>query len=269
MIDVIKQRFTENMSLNGKMNVSREFLQILCLKIMNEKKMFDQVAFVGGTALRVLYDLRRFSEDLDFSMINQDGYSFQGNSDQFVKSFKLFGLECDTKSKSKNNIDSMMLKFPGLLKELNLSPLASQNISINWKVDINPPTGWNVTNTIINKHFMFNIAHYDLPSLFAGKLHACFFRTYTKGRDWYDFIWYLTKKIQPNFCQLNKAVEQTQSTPSNIDDNNFKEYLLKAVNDTDFDFVKKDVERFLEDKSELDLFNKTNIEGVINNYFMS
>lgn len=268
MIDVIKQQFNENMSLNRKVNVTREFLQILCLKIMNEKKMFDHLAFLGGTSLRILYDLRRFSEDLDFSLINPQEYSFKEIPAQYVSAFKLYGLEINTKSKSVNNIDSMMLKFPGLLKELELSPMESQNISIKWDVDTNPPKEWNTANTIINKHFMFNIAHYDLSSLFAGKLHACFHRKFTKGRDWYDFIWYLTKKIKPNFNQLNNSVEQTENVPSNINNNNFKEHLLKSIETLDFNFVKKDVERFLDDKTELSLFDRSSIEGAINKYFL-
>jgi len=268
MIDVISQQFNEKMSIAEKMNLTREFLQILCLKIMNKKKMFEHAAFLGGTALRIVYGLRRFSEDLDFSLINNENYSFENINIQCIKSFKLFGLECKTKTKSSNNIDSMMLRFPGLLKELSLSPMESQNISIKWEVDTNPPARWGITNTIINKHFMFNIVHYDLPSLFAGKLHACSCRTYTKGRDWYDFLWYLTKKTKPNFNQLNNAMEQTQSTPSNISNNNFKEFLLRTAEKTDFDFVKKDVERFLEDKNELTLFEKSGIKGAIDNYFL-
>lgn len=269
MIDVIKQQFTEHMSRSDKMNVTREFLQVLCLRIMSQKKMFHQVAFLGGTALRLLYNLRRFSEDLDFSLTGQGGYAFEDISEQIVKEFRLNGLECQTTLKSKNNVDSMMLKFPGLLKELGLSGLSSQNISIKWEADTNPPQGWETLTTILNKQFMFNVVHYDLPSLFAGKLHACFFRTYTKGRDWYDFVWYLTKKIKPNFELLNNAIAQTQGTSLPIDRQNFKDHLLDVVARQDFDFVRKDIERFIEDKHELNVFEQLAIKQLVVTYFQS
>ena len=263
MIDVIKQQFKDEMPLNEKINLTREFLQILILKIMNDKKMFDSYAFVGGTCLRILYDLRRFSEDLDFSLIAKEGMEIGQVHAQCLKALRLYGLECEAKPRSVGAVAGMMMKFPGLLKELGLSPLSGQKLSIKWESDTNPPGGWLSTNTIVNKHFMFNVAHYDLPSLFAGKLHACFYRTYTKGRDWYDFLWYLSKKIKPNFTMLNNAITQTQKKESCINEDNFKDHLLEHVEKIDFEVVKKDVERFLEDKDALNVFDKEKIRDTI------
>lgn len=263
MIDVIKQQFKDEMSANEKLNLSREFLQILILKIMNDKGMFESHAFVGGTCLRVLYDLRRFSEDLDFSLVDKEGPDITQVYEELKKALYLYGFECEARPRSVGAVSGMMIKFSGLLKELGLSPLDGQKLSIKWEVDTNPPAGWTRTHTIVNKHFMFTVAHYDLPSLFAGKLHACFYRSYTKGRDWYDFLWYLSKKIKPNFTMLNNAVTQTQKKASHIDENNFKGYLLEHIENIDFQKAKKDVERFLEDKEALGLFDKEKIRGVI------
>lgn len=263
MIDVIKQQFKDEMSINEKLNLTREFLQILILKIMNDKKMFDSYAFVGGTCLRVLYDLRRFSEDLDFSLVEKEGMNINEVQRQCVSALGLYGLECEAKPRSVGAVAGMMMKFPGLLKELGLSELSAQKLSIKWEADTNPPGGWQCTHTIVNKHFMFNVAHYDLPSLFAGKLHSCFYRTYTKGRDWYDFLWYLSKKIKPNFTMLNNAITQTQKKDSCIDENNFKDYLLKCIERIDFQAAQKDVERFLEDKDALSMFDKKKIRDTI------
>ena len=267
MIEVIKQQFKTGMSMNQKLNVAREFLQILSLKIMNEKKFFEQMAFVGGTSLRILYDLRRFSEDLDFSLTDKQKYNFDWISKELLKSFHLYGLPFEAKIKTEGNARSMMMKFTGLLKELGLSELPQQKLSIKLEVDTNPPSGWKLTNTIVNKIYMFNIAHYDLPSLYAGKLHACFYRKFTKGRDFYDFVWYVGKKVKPNFTLLNNAIKQTEGKDVGIDEENFKLFILENIKRIDFEHVKKDVEFFLEDKTELNFFDQKLIQETIESVY--
>lgn len=267
VIDVIRQQFKPGMSPNQKINVTREFLQILCLKILSDKKYFDQIAFVGGTSLRVLFDLRRFSEDLDFSLIQKQKYAFDSIHRELLKAFHLYGLPCEAKLKTGTNVHSLLMKFTGILKELGLSELPDQKLSIKFEVDTNPPAGWRLANTIVNKMFMFNIVHYDLPSLCAGKLHACFCRKYTKGRDYYDLIWYLGKKIKPNLALLNNAIAQTEGKVAAITEASLKQYLLDQIQRVDFVKVKKDVERFLEDKSELDLFDAKTIQGTIESVY--
>ncbi len=267
MIEVIKQQFKPGMSENDRLNSTREFLQILCLKIMSEQRIFDHCAFVGGTSLRVLFDLRRFSEDLDFSLIEQRGYDFKQINEKIIKSFHLYGLPVETKVRMEGNIHNLMMKFSGLLKDLGLSGLPGQKLSIKLEVDINPPAGWQIKNTVVNKLYMFNIAHYDLPSLYAGKLHACLFRKFTKGRDCYDFVWYMGRKIKPNFLFLNNAIQQTQHVNLEINEENFKKFLLEYIQRLDFDAVKKDVERFLEDKNELNIFNPKFIVDTIDSVY--
>lgn len=255
MIDVIKQQFKEGMSTDHKLNLTREFLQILCLKIMYEKKIFDQVAFWGGTSLRILYDIKRFSEDLDFSLTDKKKYSFIQIHQQLSKAFALYNLPFEAKPRTESNVHSMMMRFTGLLKALGVSAMQSQKFSIKFEIDTNPPLGWNLANTLVGKFFNFTVTHYDLPSLYAGKLHACFYRKFIKGRDYYDFVWYLTKKIKPNFVLLNNAIKQTQGVDLGINENNFKTYLAQNIESIDFEKVKKDVGIFLEDKSELSLFD--------------
>ena len=263
MIELIQQQFRENMSVNDKLNITREFLQILALKIMSEKRMFGYLAFVGGTALRILFDLKRFSEDLDFSSTKEDKMDIAVFNEQLVKSFSLYGLALETKVKAEGNVQNIMMKFSSLLKELGLSELDRQKLSIKIEIDTNPPCGWKTINTIVNKIYMINIVHYDLSSLFAGKLHACFFRKFTKGRDFYDFVWYIGRKVKPNFTLLNNAIEQTESISSGVNEGNFKQFLLERVKTIDFDQAKKDVERFLEDKAELAIFDQRLIADTI------
>lgn len=267
MIDVIRQQLTEKMPQEEKMHRTREFLQILCLKFLDEKKWFDSLAFVGGTALRILFDLRRFSEDLDFSLLPRQSFDVEELNNQLQKSFPSYGLPLETTVKTERNVKSVMLKFPGLLKELGLSPLASQKLSIKLDVDTNPPEGSQSARTLVNKIYLFNIVHYDMASLYAGKLSACFFRTYIKGRDFYDFLWYMGKRIKPNFLLLNNAIEQTQGINLKITQDNFKEFLLDHISKIDFIVVKKDVERFLEDKGELRIFDPQVIKETIQSVY--
>lgn len=267
MIDVIKQQFTSGMSDNEKLNRVREFLQLACLKFIYDKGDFNQIVFTGGTALRVIFGLRRFSEDLDFSLVNHKGYSFLQLNSEIVRSFGLNGITVESAPKEDKTVHSTMLKFGGVLKASGLSPLEGQKLSIKLEIDTNPPKGGNLTNTLVNKIYVLNLAHFDLPSLFATKLHACFYRKYLKGRDYYDLIWYLGRKIKPNLLLLNNAIAQTQGKNPNLNENTFKTFLLEHIERVDLEKAKKDVERFLEDKTELKLFDAKVIRSTIENSY--
>ena len=141
MIDVIKQQFTEAMPRHVRLNKTREFMQALCLKIMSERGWFDRVAFLGGTALRMLFQLRRFSEDLDFSVVKTGDIDVPALSLDFAKDFRLYGFQSEVKIKAAGAVRSILLKFPGLLNELGLSPLTDEKLAIKWDVDTNPPQG--------------------------------------------------------------------------------------------------------------------------------
>ena len=267
MIEAIKQQFTKGMTDEDKLNSAREYLQILILKILDEKEFFKFMAFTGGTALRVIFGVRRFSEDLDFSLIKKGGFSFLEVNEGLVKGLNLTGLKVESKPKVKNTVLSLLLKFPGLLKQLGLSPLESQNLSIKIEVDSNPPKGGSVQNSLIQKSYIFNVTHFDLPSMYATKLHACFYRKYVKGRDFYDFIWYMSNRAKPNLLLLNNAIEQTQGENPKINERNFKDFLLKGIERVDFNDARKDVERFLEDKGELRLFDAKNIRSSVESIY--
>ncbi|MCX5781549.1 MAG: nucleotidyl transferase AbiEii/AbiGii toxin family protein [Elusimicrobia bacterium] len=256
MYEILKQYIEKNLSVEEKINKTREYLQILALKIMFDREIFNNVAFVGGTALRILYDLKRYSEDLDFSLIEKKGYSFKKLIDNLLFEFNHYGFKTEVTRKETMVVHSSMVKFPGLLKELGLSNLKGHKLSIKLEIDTNPPEGWNTAVSPVSESFIFAVKHFDLPSLFATKLHACFFRKYTKGRDFYDLVWYLGKKILPNFKLLNNAIMQTEKKSMNISADNLKEFMAEKIEKTDFNAVRKDVERFLEDKNELKMLNK-------------
>ncbi len=268
MIDIFKQQINQAMPVEAKSNRVRELLQIIILKIIYDRGFFNNLAFTGGTALRVLFDIKRFSEDLDFSLVDKKGYNFSDINSALIRNLKLYGLNAEIKPKTKSNVHSTMIKFPGLLKSLGISKLESQKISVKFEVDSNPPKGGNISNTLINKIYLFNLVHFDLSSMFATKLHACFYRKFTKGRDFYDFLWYLGKKIKPNYFLFNNAVIQSENKDPGVNEGNFKEYLLENIRKIDFDLVKKDVERFLDDKNELKLLNLKLIQSTIESLYL-
>lgn len=263
MIDVIRQLIDNTTDIEGKLNRAREFLQIVILKILYDKATLDCLSFTGGTALRILFDLRRFSEDMDFSLVKKGGYAFEDIHQELVSGLKLHGLNVEIKPDKEKNVHSLLLRFNGLLKPLGISSLSSQKLAVKLEIDTNPPSGGNLVSTLVNKTYMFNVLHFDLPSLFATKLHACFHRKYTKGRDYYDLLWYAGKKIKPNFVLLNNAIVQTQGKAAAINEDNFKSFLSKNIERVDFAKVRHDVERFLEDRNELKLLELKTLKQVI------
>lgn len=257
MIELFKKEIAGEKSLEDKINRLREMLQLVCLKILYDKGHFSALTFTGGTALRLLYNLRRFSEDLDFFLTVKRSYDFGSIASDLKRGFSLNGLEMSLKTWGLSDVDNGTMKFPGLLKDMGLSRAGDPDISIQLEINLNPPSGGEIEKTLINRIFMLNIAHFSLPALYATKLHACFFRKYVKGRDFYDLLWYLGKKIKPDYVLLNNAIRQTDGEFEVLDENNIKDFLLRRLEKVDFGDVKKDVERFLEDKNDLKLLEKS------------
>ena len=267
MIDFLQKHIVSELTLENKINRLREALQLLLLKILQDKGYFSYIAFVGGTALRVLYGLRRFSEDLDFSVIDKKGYDFPEIISVVKRELGLNGLDVEVNTKTVKTVHSCMLKFPGLLKHLNLSELPDQKLSIKFEADSNPPSGGQDETTLVNNIYLINIRHFELPSLYATKIHACCFRAYAKGRDFYDLAWYLGRKIEPNYILLNNAIKQTQGKDIGLSSRNISDFLLSKISGIDFKAIKKDVERFLEDKNELKLLDASLISKSIIDVF--
>ncbi|MFQ5721579.1 MAG: nucleotidyl transferase AbiEii/AbiGii toxin family protein [Candidatus Aminicenantales bacterium] len=256
MLDVIREEIEGIPNRETKLHAVREFLQLLILKILDDKGYFRNLAFVGGTALKLLYGLRRFSEYLDFSLIKKEGYDFDLLLKKLGYEFKKVGFSVDFKKSVEGPVQSAMVKFNDILYFLGLSARKSQRLLIRLEVDSAPPLGWNTELGLVSKHFVFAVTHFDLPSLYATKLHACFFRKYIKGRDFYDLLWYLGKKVTPNFELLNNAIEQTEHKRMNVNADKFKDFLRERLIHVNFAWVRKDVERFIEDKNELRLLDR-------------
>jgi hypothetical protein len=149
------------------------------------------------------------------------------------------------------------------LQALNLAVLKNQKLSVKIEVDTNPPAGWRTDNFPINKTYLFSVLTFDLSSMFAAKLHACFFRKYTKGRDFYDLVWYLSKNVRPNIKLLNNAIFQTERKNYNITEDNLADFIYERLGRIDFSAAKKDVEAFLFNPDEIGLIDKKFIKSLL------
>lgn len=256
MKDYIKSVVDPKLDFNNNLNRVREYLQTYFLYVVYKTKFYQNLVFTGGTALRFIYKIRRFSEDIDFSLsARAKDYDFNDMARRIQQEFKLAGYDLEVKFRSERTVHNALLKFSGILYETGLSPLKGQKIIIKAEIDSNPPQGGIEDTTVYNSTFMFYMLHYDLKSLFAGKVHALLCREYAKGRDWYDLMWYLTKfkGIEPNYIMLNNAMAQTFKKPVQIIQENWKAEIKKVVKTLDWVKVRNDVGRFLEDPTELEL----------------
>lgn len=269
MKEYVKEVVNEKFSLQDNTNRIREYIQKYLLYILYKKKLYKNLIFVGGTALRFLHNIKRFSEDLDFSLsYDAKDYDFRNMLKIVEEEFTSSNYQIEIKYNIKKTVHEAFLKFPELLFECGLSGHKTEKISIKIEIDTNPPQGGREEVTLYKSIFMFYILHYDLSSLFAGKLHALLCRKYTKGRDWYDLLWYLTsfKKIEPNFMMLNSALKQTLRSPFQVNRNNWRDKLKVAVDNFDEKKAKKDIRRFLEDPTEMELITKDNFHKLIESH---
>lgn len=250
----------------AKYNILREYTQAYVLKIMQETGCFQSHAFVGGTALRFLYDLPRFSEDLDFSAVKKSPLAFPNLVSKIKKELILAGYQVEATCREEKAVQSSFIKFEGLLFESGLSPLKSEKFSIKIEIDIRPPKGAVVVTKVINKFFPLSFLTYDLPSLFAGKLHAVLSRNYVKGRDYYDVVWYLSREkgLQPNFVLLTSALKQTGWKGGAVTADNWRTILSAQVQKSDWKIVSRDVTNFLERPDDLKILTKENVLRLIN-----
>lgn len=261
MKDYLLELVAKQSGYNAKLNAMREYLQAYTLRIMHDDGLFRTTAFLGGTALRFLYNLPRFSEDLDFSLAKGRGHRFsdiiEGVKEELVSS----GYNAAVTSNEGKTVCNSFIRFEGLLYEAGLSPLKSQKFSIKIEIDTNPPEGAVLKTHIITKYFPISFLSYDLPSLFSGKIHALLSRKYTKGRDFFDLGWYLSKwkDLTPNFTLLENALKQTGWQGEIPSENTWKNFLSKVVHEVDWKKVKQDVENFLENPRDLEIFTKENV----------
>lgn len=247
-----------------RLNVLREYLQALVLRSLHESEAFQCIAFVGGTALRFLYGLSRFSEDLDFSLDSGKGYAPEKWMNKTKRDLQLAGLDATVALNDRKTVHMAWIKIGEVLKDVGLAAMAQQKLSIKLEVDTRPPTGAQTRNQVIERHRMFAVRCYDLPSLMAGKLHALITRQHCKGRDWYDFIWYRAQRPQPkpNLVLLQTALDQTEGKGT-FESGKWKDLVRDKIGKLNINQVQQDVRPFLEEQKEADLITKENLESLV------
>ena len=244
----------------------REQLQHLILKIMSDQDWFWSVAFVWWTALRICYDLQRYSEDLDFSLIDGTNYDFLWWTKKITKELKYYGLSVDAKYKQWT-IDNCYFRFTNILQEKGLSQIKTQKLSIKIEIDTQAPWWWDLEKHIINTgSSLYPLKTYDLPSLFAGKLHALLWRSFVKGRDWYDLVWYLTQSIIPNYTLLEQATQQTEWKKLRLDKEKIKKLLLDKLDTITMVQLLDDVEYFLMHPSEKNILDISSLQALLHRW---
>jgi len=242
--------------VNQKTCIAREYLQARILQSFQEDGVFARWAFQGGTALRFLFSLPRFSEDLDFALthLGEDAH-FERAVKRVQTAFQAEGYDIAIKGKPEKTVASAFIGFTGLLHELGLSKQQRQIFSVKVEVDTNPPVGARMDTTLVRRHVTLNLHHYDKASLLSGKVHALLCRSWCKGRDLYDLVWYLadTTWPDPNLPLLNSALSQTGWTGPELVVGNWRKALVDKLKSLDWDAARADVLPFLERPREVDL----------------
>lgn len=257
-ITIIQERLKSYNLLSKQDEISalKEIYQEIALAGLARSDFFKTAAFQGGTALRIVHQLRRFSEDLDFVLLKPSTlFQWQLYLKAIELEFNSFGVNLEIKERvdAKGVIKTAFLKEDSFARILELTydrlPSDERKILIKLEIDTMPPEGSNFENTFLNYPYPFSILIQDLPSLFASKCHALLCRKYTKGRDWFDFIWYITRKVPINYLLLKNALYQ--AGPYKEKEIAFSKKWLykefeKKILSLDWKSAKRDVENFLQ-----------------------
>ena len=272
-IEIIQRRLGEYAceSEEEELNAIREILQELILAGLARTDFFTKAAFHGGTQLRIFEGIRRYSEDLDFALLAPDRtFALKGYLDKVAKELESVGVRLEVKDKSKadNTIKKGFLKSDSLVGLLELHYVGGRGTLgtpaktlIKLEVDANPPTGAGYCGKTCLFPYPAGIRCFDRASSFAGKLHALLCRSYVKGRDWFDLIWYASVKAQPNYLLLSAALDQQGPWSGRhvvADRHWVRRELLSVIDRMDWNAAREDVRRFVyaSDRPSLDLWSK-------------
>ena len=263
MNNLIEQRLSRYSikTQDDEANAVKEITQEIILYALSTTKFFDHVHFCGGTALRIIYGLERFSEDLDFTLnIPDENFNFDNYMSDVLNVLKQYGLDMQIK-KAKDNtfVKKRELKKDSEKWQLSFPSLAK--VVIKLEIDANPPEGAIYTDKILDFPILHKISIGTIETLFAGKMHALLCRGFVKGRDWYDFLWYVKNNHAINYDLLQHALFQMgpykgKNIP-NFDKEFVKTELSNKIENLDWSKAKSDVERFIkpEEVKSLDLWS--------------
>lgn len=256
----------------------REIMQQITLAGLYRGGFFEKAAFYGGTALRMFYGLNRFSEDLDFSLLqNDENFHLNNYLKAIEDEFTAQGMSVSIKTKVKSvqsNIESAFLKSETLWSELVLETVLPQfglketiGLKIKIEVDTKPPLGFETEEKLLLKPFSFYVKCFVLEDLFAGKMHALLFRKWgnnVKGRDWYDMEWYIRRGTSLNLEHfLFRAKDSGDWQKETMTEQEFRKLLYDRIETVNLETAKNDAKRFISDPKTLDIWSKDYFKDLI------
>lgn len=246
-----------------KRNATFEVNQQIILAGLYNGGFFDVAAFYGGTCLRIFHNLQRFSEDMDFSLLApNDDFDFTQYFQPIVDEFAMVGREVEIKKKDKKSfakVESAFLKDNTDVYDVTFQ--TEKSVKIKIEVDTQPPLKFDTEQKLLLLPRSFMVRCFTLPDLFAGKMHALVYRAWknrVKGRDWYDFEWYVRHSIPLDFTHLHERA--LQFNQEDISEESFLEKLKERLSTADLNQVKSDILPFIRNPKELDIWS--------NDYFL-
>lgn len=224
---------------------------------------FNVAAFYGGTCLRIFYGLQRFSEDMDFSLlVPNEEFDFTEYFQPIIDEFAIVGRQVEITKKDKKNfgkVESAFLKDNTDVYDISFQ--TDKSIKIKIEVDTQPPLRFRTEQKLLLLPHSFMTCCFALPDLFAGKMHALVYRSWknrVKGRDWYDFEWYVRNNIALDFTHLSERIRQFNH--EDVSKDSFMMLLKERLSSTNINQVKSDVLPFVKNPDELDIWT--------NDYFL-
>jgi hypothetical protein len=281
MKDIALQVARERPSLG--LHALREYIQNYVLWLMQREGLNTRLFFMGGTALRFLWRIGRYSEDLDFSAGPLwEPEEFPGAMRKIESGLTAAGYGVYLHLRKEKTVQRAVFRFAELLAELGLVGRREQKLSIALEIDTKPPGGATGAKTLVNVHIPVLIQHHDLPSLLAGKAAAILTREYIKGRDYFDLFWFLSKwpELEPNPLMFRNALAQERNAvregtgkgapggsgavdganESRIgQEMNWRAMLSRAVSEARWNVIETDVRAFIEDPDSLLAFTQENL----------
>ena len=247
----------------ARRNAVYEVSQQIVLAGLADGGFFDKAAFYGGTCLRIFHGLNRFSEDMDFTLLKEDNsFHFEHYFQPIIDQFALVGRKVEIKKKEKKSfgkVESAFLKDNTDVYDLSFQ--TEKSIRVKIEVDTIPPLKFTTEQKLLLQPKSFMTRCVTLPDLFAGKMHALAFRVWKnriKGRDWYDFEWYVRNGIPLDWNHLQERIRQFNGQEMTLEE--FKTTLCERFSGTDINRVKEDILPFLNNPGELDIWT--------NDYFL-
>jgi predicted nucleotidyltransferase component of viral defense system len=282
MNDVITRMLArhECRNVDDYVRALREIMQEIALLGLWRSKFFDKAAFYGGTALRILYGMDRFSEDLDFSLLKpMSDFDISRYISSLEREIRSFGFEADVsirEKKTESPVQSVFLKADTrkhlliirTAEEIARQIPPGQVMKIKIEVDTDPPPGFETENKFLLQPVSFSVRTFVLTDLFAGKMHAVLCRQWkirVKGRDWYDLVWYAANHPELHLKHLEQRMIQSGHLKEGEHLTKEKFFLLtsKAIYKLDINQARREVESFVRKPEELEVWSKEFFQDVV------